>query len=73
MYQNLDPDHRGLFQELIEQRVTTVKTFDLPLTLIFVIIAGKVCLSPDDVPRPIGEAYDEIGLYKDMDDWSQTL
>jgi hypothetical protein len=38
-----------------------------------VIIEDKVCLSPDDVPRPIGEAYDEIGLYTDMDDWSQTL
>jgi len=46
---------------------------DLPLILEFVIIEDKVCLSPDDVPRPIGEAYDEIGLYTDMDDWSQTL
>ena len=53
--------------------MTAFKIKDLPLILEFVIIEDKVCLSPDDVPRPIGEAYDEIGLYIDMDDWSQTL
>ena len=50
-----------------------LKIQNLPQVLEFVITEDKVCLSPDDVPRPIGEAYDEIGLYTDMDDWSQTL